>query len=95
MEPDRLSSYPFVIVRIGCSLCGRNGAYRLARLAAKYGPEIPLDQLLEELALDCPWRRGRSRRAPGKDDPNAGLGSSILMDRRGHLICRQRSRDCG
>jgi hypothetical protein len=69
MEPDRLSSFPFVIVRIGCSLCGRNGAYRLARLAAKYGPEIPLDQLLERLAVDCPWRRGRRRQASGKDDP--------------------------
>jgi hypothetical protein len=72
MEPDRLSSYPYVVVRIGCSLCGRNGAYRLARLAAKYGPEITLEDLVEKLALDCPWRREKGRRPPGKYDPKCG-----------------------
>jgi hypothetical protein len=72
MEPDRLSSYPYVVVRIGCSLCGRNGAYRLARLAAKYGPEIKLVDLVGKLALDCPWRREKGRRPLGKYDPKCG-----------------------
>jgi hypothetical protein len=72
MDQGRLSSYPFVIVRIGCSLCGRNGAYRLARLAAKFGPEISMDDLLERLALDCPWRQEPGRRQPGKYDPKCG-----------------------
>lgn len=59
---DRLSSYPFVVVRIGCDLCHRRGRYRLARLAAKFGPEIPLDELLWRLAFDCPWQEGPHRR---------------------------------
>lgn len=65
---DQLSSYPFVVVRLGCSQCKRSGAYRLARLAAKYGAEIPLDELLDRLARDCPWRREQGERQPGKYD---------------------------
>ena len=38
-DRDRLAFYPFVVVRIACRVCSRNGAYRLARLAAKFGPE--------------------------------------------------------
>ena len=84
---DRLSSYPFVTVRIRCDACGRAGAYRLARLAAKFGPECSLNVLLDKLAGDCPHRRPRHpyreqcaarfvdlappRRPP--DEPHAGL----------------------
>src|SRR4051794_16239234 len=50
----KLASYPFVIVRIGCELCRRNGEYRLARLAAKYGATIDMDDLLSRLTVDCP-----------------------------------------
>jgi bifunctional non-homologous end joining protein LigD len=32
----------FVAVRIACRICSRRGSYRLARLAAKFGPEISL-----------------------------------------------------
>jgi hypothetical protein len=39
---ERLSDFPWVVVRVGCNLCRRKGEYRLARLAAKYGPEISL-----------------------------------------------------
>jgi hypothetical protein len=54
---DRLVDYPFVVVRIGCELCGRRTAnYRLARLAAKFGPETTLGQLVEYLSWDCPLR---------------------------------------
>jgi hypothetical protein len=45
-DRDRLAFYPFVVVRIACRVCSRNGAYRLARLAAKFGPEIGLRDLL-------------------------------------------------
>jgi hypothetical protein len=38
---DCLAHYPFVIVRIRCRVCARKASYRLARIAAKYGPEIP------------------------------------------------------
>ena len=42
-EPERrLVAFPYVRVRIACELCKRSGSYRLARLATKYGAEIPL-----------------------------------------------------
>jgi hypothetical protein len=50
---DVLSSYPYVVVRIACRRCTRKGSYRLARLAAKYGAEIPMMGLLAHLAGDC------------------------------------------
>ncbi|WGD31294.1 hypothetical protein AncyloWKF20_05570 [Ancylobacter sp. WKF20] len=59
---DRLSEYPFVTVRVACTLCDRRGSYRLARLAAKYSAEISLEALIEYLAADCPWRGPHRRR---------------------------------
>src|SRR5260370_35279036 len=57
MDPrDRLAFYPFVVVRITCRVCSRNGAYRLARLAAKFGPEIGLRDLLDRFSYGCLWR---------------------------------------
>jgi hypothetical protein len=51
----RLSDFPWVIVRVDCPLCPhRRGQYRLARLAAEYGPDIQLCDLLDKIALDCP-----------------------------------------
>jgi hypothetical protein len=61
---DILSSYPYVVVRIGCRRCTRKGAYRLARLAAKYGAEIPMLELLAHLAGDCAIWRTRHPGAP-------------------------------
>ena len=61
---DFLSSYPYVIVRIGCRRCTRKGAYRLARLAEKYGAEIPMLELLAHLAGDCAIWRTRHPGAP-------------------------------
>ena len=79
---DRLlSSYPFVIVRIACDLCGRSGKHRLVRLGAKFGPECPLEEVLARLAADCParrplreisgqqWKRGCWARFPDLDGP--------------------------
>lgn len=65
----RLVEYPYVVVRIGCNLCSRKGAYRLARLAVAYGPEIDMDELVRKVAKDCPWRphdyeRSRSQYKP-------------------------------
>lgn len=59
---DRLSGFPWVVVRIGCDLCKRSGAYRLARLAAKYGAEAPLASVLLTLSADCPWHDGPDAR---------------------------------
>jgi len=53
MPADVLSSYPYVVVRIACRRCTRKGSHRLARLAAKYGAEIPITELLAHLAGDC------------------------------------------
>jgi hypothetical protein len=44
-DRDHLAFYPFVVVRIACRVCSRSGSYRLARLAAKFGPEITLRDL--------------------------------------------------
>ena len=48
-DRDCLAFYPFVVVRIACRVCSRRGAYRLARFAAKYGPEISVRDLTERL----------------------------------------------
>lgn len=57
-----LSKYPFVVVRIGCDMCHRKGVYRLARLAARYGAEIDIDALLDDLTADCEWKPAPGRR---------------------------------
>jgi hypothetical protein len=44
-----------VVVRIACRVGSGNGAYRLARLAAKFGPEIGLSDLFERFSYDCLW----------------------------------------
>jgi len=57
MSRDRLAFFPYVIVRVSCRYCTRRGSYRLARLAAKHGPELELQELLMRLAGDCPhWK---------------------------------------
>ena len=61
-HPKTLAQYPWVVVRIDCKLCTRVGRYRLARLAARYGPEMNLDRLLAHLASDCPYWRSDPRR---------------------------------
>ena len=64
-DRDRLAFYPFVVVRIGCRQCPRKGAYRLARLAAKFGPEITLRDLTNRFSYDCMWR-AEARSKKGK-----------------------------
>jgi hypothetical protein len=39
-----------------CRVCPRHGAYRLARLAAKFGPEIALRDLTDRFSYDCLWK---------------------------------------
>jgi hypothetical protein len=53
---DCLAHYPFVVVRIACRVCSRRGSYRLARLAAKFRPEISLRDLTDRFSYDCMWR---------------------------------------
>lgn len=56
---DSLVKFPYVVVRISCEHCTRRGAYRLARLAAKYGAEVSLQELLVRLTADCEYQRAR------------------------------------
>jgi hypothetical protein len=53
MRLRRLADFPYVAVRLRCDVCKRAGAYRLARLAVKYGTEILLDDLIVRLSSDC------------------------------------------
>jgi hypothetical protein len=69
---QRLSQFPWVVVRVGCKFCPRKGHYRLARLAAKFGPEIELTALMDRLAFDCPWRRFPAERPANQYDPKCG-----------------------
>jgi hypothetical protein len=61
-DRDRLAFYPFVVVRIACRVCTRTGSYRLARLAAKYGPEITLRDLTDRFSYDCLCAEARSKK---------------------------------
>lgn len=59
--PKTLADYPYVVVRIECGLCGRRGRYRLARLAERYGADITLEDLLDQIArrrcrYPRPWK---------------------------------------
>jgi hypothetical protein len=69
---QRLSEFPWVVVRAGCRLCPRKGQYRLARLAAKFGPEIELTELMDRFAFDCPWRRFPAQGPPNQCDRKCG-----------------------
>ena len=66
-KQDCLAHYPFVVVRIRCRVCSRKGSYRLARLAAKFGPEISLRDLLDRFSYDCLWRT-QSQTKKGRTD---------------------------
>jgi hypothetical protein len=52
MAVRKLVDFPYVLVRLRCNACKRAGAYRLARLAVKFGAEILLDDLLMRLSAD-------------------------------------------
>ncbi|MGI4765125.1 MAG: hypothetical protein ACRYGP_08690 [Janthinobacterium lividum] len=51
--PRCLVDWPQVLVDVECSLCRRQGRYRLARLAERFGAAVPLTRLLELIAADC------------------------------------------
>ncbi len=54
---ERLSDFPWVIIRVDFPLCPhRKGRYRLTRLSGKYGADIQLCDLMDKIAFDCPWK---------------------------------------
>jgi hypothetical protein len=53
----RLADYPYVMVRIRCDGCQREGRYRPAKLAAKYGADFQVPDLIGKVASECPaWK---------------------------------------
>ena len=52
---SRLSSYPYIVVRVACSRCRRRSQYRLARPSSRYGAEAELTTVLAKLAASCPY----------------------------------------
>lgn len=61
MSDERLSlllrEYPGAVVRLCCEKCGRAGQYRKQNLIQRYGADIRLPDLREEIA-ECE-RRGK------------------------------------
>jgi hypothetical protein len=53
MDVDRLASFSYVKVRLACRQCGREGSYKLARLADKYGANVRMGDPLRMLVDDC------------------------------------------
>jgi hypothetical protein len=76
---DCLAHYPFVVVRVACRVWARRGSYRLARLAAKYGPEISLRDLTDRFSYDCLW--GGPRRGPNAARAPAAFTCRTLNSR--------------
>ncbi|MPR13654.1 hypothetical protein FS320_43325 [Microvirga tunisiensis] len=67
---ERLSDFPWVVVRIDCPLClYRRGQYQLARLVEKFGADIQLCELLNRIAFDCPGKTLPWERPLNQFDP--------------------------
>ena len=46
----QLSEYPGDLVRLSCEKCGRSGQYRKQKLIERYGADMRLPDLREEIA---------------------------------------------
>jgi hypothetical protein len=82
---DCLAHCPFVVVHIGCRVGNQRGSYRLARLAAKFGPKIGLRDLTDRFSFDCMWR-AEARSKKGKSA--CGVYLPDLENSRGRRTCR-------
>lgn len=58
-----LAEYPYVVVRFACTICRRRGQMRLARAAEKYGADIGMLALMNNVAWSCPLPRRGSEHA--------------------------------
>ncbi len=83
--------FPYVVVRLACAKCEREGSYRLARLAAKYGLDIRLPDLLAALASDCVFAGRRAM----VSQPAAPVSWIWRVPLRGRPICLHRRGGCG
>ena len=71
-DPDALVSYPYIVLRLACRRCDRTGAYRLARVAARFGADCSMPDVIAGLTVDCAYRRPRH--------PIAGSCQAYLPD---------------
>jgi len=56
----QLREYPGDMVRLSCSKCGRSGQYRKQTLIERYGADIRLPDLREEIAqCKASWTNAR------------------------------------
>nr|UXE45027.1 hypothetical protein Hi04_10k_c4039_00035 [uncultured bacterium] len=60
----QLSEYPGEMVRLSCEKCGRSGQYRKQTLIERYGADMRLPDLREEMAK-CRRRGQNARRLRG------------------------------
>jgi hypothetical protein len=44
-------------VDISCNFCPRRGTANVSRLMQEHGPDMPIPELLRQLAADCPRRQ--------------------------------------
>lgn len=58
-DPDALVTYPYIVLRLACRRCDRRRAYRLARVAARFGADCAMPDVLAGLTADCYHRRPR------------------------------------
>jgi hypothetical protein len=49
-----LCEYPREMVRLSCEKCGRAGQYRKQKLIERYGANMRLPDLREEIAVSAP-----------------------------------------
>lgn len=69
-----LAEYPYVVVRFACTHCPHLGQMRLTRLAEKYGVDISMQTLMNNVAWSCPHPRpGSWHRRPGKYQMRCGI----------------------
>jgi hypothetical protein len=52
----RLWDYPYIVLRIACRECPRNGRYRLAVLAEWFGADAETHDVLETISASCSAR---------------------------------------
>ena len=55
----QLQEYPGDIVRLSCTKCNRRGQYQKQSLIKRFGPDIPLPDLRQEIA-QCERRENMS-----------------------------------
>jgi hypothetical protein len=47
-------AYHLSLLDLKCDRCGRSGRFRVGRLLARHGPDLPLPTLRRILAANCP-----------------------------------------